>query len=47
MGIPSFFRELVKKYKDTYFGIVDGKQVCDYLFLDYNGIVYKVFERIK
>lgn len=47
MGIPSFFRELVKKYKDTYFGVVDGKQVCDYLFLDYNGIVYKVYERIK
>ncbi len=47
MGIPSFFRELVKKYKDTYFGMVEGKQVCDYLFLDYNGIVYNVFEVIK
>ena len=42
MGIPSFFRELVKKHRDTYFGVVDGKQICDYLFLDYNGIVYGV-----
>ncbi len=43
MGIPSFFRELVKKHRDTYFGVVDGKQICDYLFLDYNGIVYDVY----
>ncbi len=47
MGIPSFFKELVKKHKDTYFGMVDGKQLCDYLFLDYNGIVYKVYEILK
>lgn len=43
MGIPSFFRELIKKHRDTYFGVVDGKQICDYLFLDYNGIVYDVY----
>ncbi len=47
MGIPSFFKELVKKHKDTYFGMVDGKQLCDYLFLDYNGIVYKVYQALK
>jgi 5'-3' exonuclease len=47
MGIPSFFKELVKKHKDTYFGMVEGKQLCDYLFLDYNGIVYKVYGALK
>lgn len=47
MGIPSFFKELVKKHKDTYYGMVAGKQLCDYLFLDYNGIVYKVYQAMK
>ncbi len=47
MGIPSFFKELVKKHKNTYFGVTPGKQLCDYLFLDYNGIVYNVYQALS
>ncbi len=47
MGIPSFFKELVKTHKDTYYGMTPGKQICDYLFLDYNGIVYKVHDALR
>ncbi len=47
MGVPTFFKELVSKHKDTYFGIRNGKQVCDYFFIDYNGIVYNVFYALR
>lgn len=41
MGIPTYFRFLMEKYK----GIVveTPKRQCDYFFLDFNSILYKVF----
>lgn len=41
MGIPTYFRFLMDKYK----GIVleEPKRECDYFFLDFNSILYKVF----
>lgn len=41
MGIPTYFRFLMEKYK----GIVieEQKRECDYFFLDFNSILYKVF----
>ena len=41
MGIPTYFRFLMEKYN----GIVveDPKRHCDYFFLDFNSILYKVF----
>lgn len=41
MGIPTYFRFLMEKYN----GIVleTPKRHCDYFFLDFNSILYKVF----
>ena len=49
MGIPTFFLSILqnKYYKNVHSGVKNGKLECDYFFLDYNGIVYKAFERIK
>ena len=49
MGIPTFFRELVTKYKGTnfYAGLRPGAVLCDYLFLDYNAMVYDAYQAIK
>ena len=45
MGVPTLFKNIIKQYKDTHFW--DANFKCNYLFLDYNGIVYNVFEVIK
>ena len=49
MGIPSFFLRILKNknYKNVHTGVRNGKVKCDYFFMDYNGIVYKAYERIK
>jgi 5'-3' exonuclease len=49
MGIPSFFLNILKNkfYKNIHSGVTNGKIKCDYFFMDYNGIVYKAYERIR
>lgn len=49
MGIPTFFLSIIqnKFYKNVHSGVKNGLLACDYFFLDYNGIVYSAFERIK
>ena len=49
MGVPSFFASILrnKYYKNIHSGVDNGKLKCDYFFLDYNGIVYAAYERIK
>jgi len=39
MGIPTFFRNIIKEYPDTHFSWRDLKEV-DYFFLDFNSIIY-------
>ena len=40
MGIPTLFRYLFEQYDDI---VVYNKEECDYLFVDFNSILYKVF----
>jgi len=49
MGIPTFFLKILtnKYYKNIHSGVKNGKIECDYFFLDYNGIVYSAYEKIK
>ncbi len=49
MGVPTLFLSIVKNknYKNVHNGVKNGQNDCDYFFLDYNGIVYKAYERIK
>jgi 5'-3' exonuclease len=49
MGVPTFFLNIIKNknYKNVHSGVKDGKLTCDYFFLDYNGIVYSAYERVK
>jgi len=49
MGVPTFFLNIIKNkyYKNVHSAVQGGKVSCDYFFLDYNGIVYKAYERIK
>jgi len=49
MGIPTFFLSILrnKYYKNIHSGVQNGKLKCEYFFLDYNGIVYAAYERIK
>ena len=49
MGVPTFFLSIIKNklYKNVHSGIKNGTLNCDYFFLDYNGIVYKAYDRIK
>ena len=49
MGVPNFFIKIIqnKYYKNVHSGIKNGTLDCDYFFLDYNGIVYKAYDRIK
>ena len=49
MGVPTFFLSILrnKYYKNIHSGVKNGKLNCDYFFLDYNGIVYAAYERIK
>ena len=44
MGIPRFFAELIKKYPVHYWK--DDVNI-DYLFIDFNGIIYTAFNNIK
>ena len=49
MGVPTLFLSIIKNksYKNVHNGVTNGNVNCDYFFLDYNGIVYKAYERIK
>lgn len=49
MGVPTLFLSIIKNkyYKNVHNGVTNGKIECDYFFLDYNGIVYKAYDRIK
>lgn len=50
MGVPTLFISIFKNkfYKNVHFGINKTSNVqCDYFFMDYNGIVYAAYERIK
>lgn len=49
MGVPTFFLSIIKNknYKNVHSGVNAQSVNCDYFFLDYNGIVYKAYERIK
>lgn len=49
MGVPTFFLSIVKNkhYKNVHSGVKKGEEKCDYFFMDYNGIVYSAYERIK
>jgi len=49
MGVPTFFLSILKNkyYKNVHSGVQNGKLNCEYFFLDYNGIVYAAYERIK
>jgi 5'-3' exonuclease len=49
MGVPTFFLSILrnKYYKNVHSGVKNNKINCEYFFLDYNGIVYAAYERIK
>ena len=49
MGVPTLFKKIIrnKYYKNIHKGIKEGKTECDYLFMDYNGIVYNAYEANK
>jgi 5'-3' exonuclease len=51
MGIPTFFIRIIKNQKKNYKNVhtpaVNGKVDCDYLFFDFNGIIYGAYERVK
>ena len=49
MGVPTLFLSIIKNkyYKNVHNGVKNGNVDCDYFFLDYNGIVYKAYERVK
>lgn len=49
MGVPTLFLSIIKNrnYKNIHSGVVNGKIDCNYFFLDYNGIVYKAYEKVK
>ena len=49
MGVPTLFLSIIKNkyYKNVHNGVKDGNVDCDYFFLDYNGVVYKIYEKIK
>jgi len=49
MGVPTLFLSIIKNksYKNVHNGVTNGNVDCDYFFLDYNGIVYKAYERVK
>ena len=49
MGVPTFFLSILKNkyYKNVHSAVQNGKLNCEYFFLDYNGIVYAAYERIK
>ena len=49
MGIPTFFLSIIKNkyYKNVHSGVKNGNLNCDYFFLDYNGIVYNAYYKVK
>lgn len=49
MGVPTFFLSIIenRNYKNVHSGVKNGKLNCDYFFLDYNGIVYSAYFKIK
>ena len=49
MGVPTFFLSIIRNkfYKNVHSGVSVNNVDCDYFFLDYNGIVYAAYERIK
>ena len=49
MGVPTFFLSIIrnKHYKNVHSGVKNGTLKCDYFFLDYNGIVYSAYFKVK
>jgi 5'-3' exoribonuclease 2 len=49
MGVPTFFLSIIRNkfYKNVHSGVSSNNVDCDYFFLDYNGIVYAAYEKIK
>jgi len=49
MGVPTLFISIFrnKNYKNVHAGLKVGETNANYFFLDYNGIVYSAYERIK
>ena len=49
MGIPTFFLNILKDKTKTnvHSGIKAGNVACDYFFMDYNGILYASYYKIK
>ena len=49
MGVPTFFLSILKNkyYKNVHSGVKNGNVNCDYFFLDYNGIVYNAYYKVK
>lgn len=49
MGVPTFFLSILKKKhnKDIHSGVKNGELNCEYFFLDYNGIVYGAYAKVK
>jgi 5'-3' exonuclease len=50
MGVPGLFINIFKNrfYKNIHHGINKNSNTkCDYFFMDYNGIVYSAYEKIK
>ena len=45
MGIPTFFKSIIKEHKDVILGTVPTELLVHNLFLDYNGIVYKALPK--
>ena len=44
MGIPSFARVIIEKYKNTH-STVKGEKI-DHFFIDFNSIVYNCYGKI-
>jgi len=49
MGVPTLFLSLIrnKNFRNLYAPIVPGNTRCDFLMLDFNGIVYTAYEKVK
>ena len=50
MGVPGLFINIFKNrfYKNIHHGINKSSNTkCDYFFMDYNGIFYSAYEKIK
>ena len=49
MGVPTFFSSILKNkyYKNVHTGVKNGNLDCEYFFLDYNGVVYSAYNKIR